>query len=229
MRIVICFLFFLYCFNISAFASNEHDSLHFPSYYNSQEDCLQLIPCQLPIAVNKKFSSINCMNSTFYMHVTSPGSKILLKQVQGLLDGSFFAVGELINITGLKEGFVIKLDNDGNYLSQNIFRINNSPVSIQDARINSHGALTIGGILQNSNSVFIAQLSNNLSSNWVNTFNFASVPLRVSLQLLDQENYGLAIQTQSSVVCFQLASNGSTQWSKEIVNGGLVKLLSLRW
>ena len=225
MKIAVCFLFLIHYFGLSALAANKNDSLYSPSYYNFLKNQLQLIPCQLPIAVNNKFNAANCVNSTFYMHVTSPGSKIVLKQIQGLLDGSFFAVGELINISGLKEGFIIRLDNDGNYLSQNLLRINNSPVSIQDVRINSQGALTMGGILQNSNSVFIAQLSNMLSTNWVNTFVFASVPLKVSLHILDQENYGLAVQTQSSVVCFQLSPNGSTQWTKEIISGGLIKLL----
>lgn len=210
-------------FNIFAFSNTKDTSDK--SCYNHNADCVNLIPIRLPIIINNTLEGAICNNSTFYMHVKNTNSKIVLNQVQGLLDGTSVAVGELINTSGSREGFIIRFDNEGNFLSQNILRINNIPVSIQDFKINLQGALTIGGLMQTGNTVFVAQLSNTFSSNWVETIDLTSAPVKLTLHLLEQEQYALAVQTQLSVQCFQLNSDGSIQWNKEIISSGLVKLL----
>lgn len=187
---------------------------------------LEMIPVDFLTSYNSKKNIPACNNSSFYMHVKSVGYKILIHQTQASLDGNFWSVGELINTSsGAKDGFMIQLDNKGNFLSQNILRVNNSPVSIRDIRVDSRGALLVAGIVQGNNNAFVASLSPNLVTNWVETINFNTSPADVTLHLLEQGDFSLAVQTPQDVTCFHLGAGGNIILARQIVSGGLVTLL----
>lgn len=201
---------------------------NFPGYNGSisTKDVLEVKPVQVfttSLAANNFF---DCNNSTFYMRLSSPGYKIVMQQTQTAVNGRSWIVGDLVNIAaGTSEGFIVQLDNSGSLLSQHILRINNTPVSIKDIRINTAGKLNITGILNGTNSVFISRLSTDLIPDWVETISFTNSPFRANVHLMEQDILALSIQTSSGINCFHVGATGSLAISIQLQSSGLLQSL----
>lgn len=183
----------------------------------SNENEATLLPVELGKYDEDAPPSTICGTSTFYMRLSDKnGSKIQLHEVQGFVEGGFVAAGELIGSTG-SQGVIVRLDNAGNILTQQILQVNGNAVSIHSVRINLKGDITFTGtIAANTNDVFVVQYANNFALNWVKVLRISSQPLKLTLSSSSEEKFALAIQSNTAVVCAQLDKNGEADWKREI-------------
>ena len=157
----------------------------------------------------------NCNTSTFYMHLSeTSGQKIELKELQTLPDGNFIIAGNIILANAEPEGLICILSNSGNIVLQKQLRINNKPVTLSTLKVLLNGKLIVAGILHDvTDQVFIAQISTNLSVDWMKIFDMPSPPLKVVFDLLEQDQIAFAIQLSTSIIYTVLNSDGSLGWT----------------
>ena len=173
-------------------------------------------------------SLATCNTTTFYMHLpAAAGEKINLQELQTLPGGDFIAFGNRVLTNNQQEGIIIRMTNGGTIVSQQTLRINNQPATISAARIWASGNIVIAGIINSTSSVFVAELKDDLSTNWTNVFTVASAPLKVTLDLfaLDVIDINLAVQLTGSIVYSTLTLAGSLIWSKQVQVEGLTDLI----
>ena len=173
-------------------------------------------------------SAADCKTATFYMHVSpASGEKIRLYDVQTLLGGNFLAFGSLTSLVGDEEGLVVRMSSTGDVISKNKVRIQGNSVIINSVKVWPSGKIVIAGLINSSNSIFIAELKDDLMTSWSSIFSLTSKPSKVKLELYDLDNaaIGIVAQLPSSVVYSNLTTMGQLLWTKEAVVDGLTDLV----
>lgn len=165
-------------------------------------------------------SLATCNTTTFYMHLPAPaGQKINIKEVQTLPGGDFVAFGNISLPNNEEEGLVIRMNNGGIIVAQKRIRIKNKPSTIFSAKISLAGTLVISGIVYGgTNDVFVSELKDDLSTNWVNIYSMTTPPLKIAMDLvqIDYNQIIVAVQLTASIAYASLSSSGNILWAKEV-------------
>lgn len=185
--------------------------------------CTLLFLCS---AINTVFSQAPsvCGTPTYYTHIReAQGKKIELKELQTLPDGSFIAIGNILNQPPLSRlAVILKYSNEGVLMAQQQITVDNSPGIAADMKITLQGKILIAGTI-NTNSVFLMQLNENLVHEWTKKLEPGLAAEKIILQLFD-EKPAIAVQHTNAVSCFMLDNAGGITWSRKTDIPDLVSL-----
>ena len=170
-------------------------------------------------------SLTTCNTSTFRLNLnTTNGDKLTVVEVQTMLNGDFLIAGNLFSTNGQTEGLIIQLGHSGSIVSENSFKVGNASVLLQGMKVLITGEVVIAGIINDgSNKVFVSDLSNNISTNWVKSFAMSSRPTKMTLSNINN-SIALATQTMSYINYSHLDLNGNVLWNKQTSPLGMVDL-----
>jgi len=171
-------------------------------------------------------NSDTCKTATFYIHLSSAtGQLIELKELQTLPNGNFILAGNVTLSNNEQEGLITILSNGGTPISQKQFRISSKPTTLSGLRVLLDGRIVIAGIVHDvTDKVFVSLLNSNLSTAWVKVFDQASQPLKVVVDLVENDQVAFAAQLNSSVVFALLNIDGSLAWSQQVSPSGMDEL-----
>jgi hypothetical protein len=171
-------------------------------------------------------NSDTCKTATFYIHLSSAtGQLIELKELQTLPNGNFILAGNVTLSNNEQEGLITILSNGGTPISQKQFRISSKPTTLSGLRVLLDGRIVIAGIVHDvTDKVFVSLLNSSLSTAWVKVFDQASQPLKVVVDLVENDQVAFAAQLNSSVVFALLNIDGSLAWSQQVSPSGMDEL-----
>jgi gliding motility-associated-like protein len=186
-----------------------------------------VVNASTPMQLRQSQTTNNCNTSTFYLDIPAPaGNKISVAEIEPLPTGDFIISGTLTNSSNEDEGLLIRLSNSGNVVAQTTLKVNNHPVKISAGKVQLNGQVVIAGIVNDgSNNVFVAQLNDDFSVNWTELFATSSTPLKLTLDLQEDDDMGFAVQLVNSIVYYNINTDGSINWAKETPVTGLRELV----
>lgn len=119
------------------------------------------------------------------------------------------------------------MNNAGDIVSTNKVRINGNTVIINTVKVWSSGKIVIAGLVNNTNSIFTAELKDDLTPGWSNVYSMPSKPLKVKLHLSSLEVFSICIATQpsGSVIYSSLTITGQLLWTRESQIDGLTEVV----
>lgn len=182
-----------------------------------------------PQLINTSNNLTECNTSTFFIHFSAAtAQKINIKELQTLPDGNFMISGNIKLANSEYEGLICTITNSGTILSQKQIRINNKPVTLFATKVMIDGKIIIAGVLHDvTDKIFISLLNSNLSTVWLNIFEMPSLPIKVSLDYMENEQVCFAVQLSNSLIYSVLNPNGSLLWSKQAFPTGLNDLVGI--
>ena len=205
-----------------------------PIFFNADTTGkIKIVPSKLKpgseLLINNSRTNSNsdtCKTATFYIHLSSAtGQLIELKELQTLPNGNFILAGNVTLSNNEQEGLITILSNGGTPISQKQFRISSKPTTLSGLRVLLDGRIVIAGIVHDvSDKVFVSLLNSNLSTAWVKVFDQASQPLKVVVDLVENDQVAFAAQLNSSVVFALLNIDGSLAWSQQVSPSGMDEL-----
>lgn len=168
-----------------------------------------------------------CNTSTFYIHLpAAAGQKINLKKLQTLPDGKFLIAGNITLANSEEEGFIALMTNSGSISLQKQVRINSKPVRLFGVKVLLSGKILIAGILHDvTDKIFVSLLNTDLSTNWLNIIDPPSLPVKITLDQVENDQIAVAAQLSSSIIYFVMDAAGSILWRKQISPAGLDELV----
>ena len=177
--------------------------------------------------INTTVSSA-CITSTFFKHYKVTGQKIEIAEVQTLQNGNFLVAGNITLSNAQPEGFLCIINNRGSMVSQSQLRINNLPITIYTLKVKANGDYLVGGVLHDAtDKVFIAQLKNNLTTDWLKLITTPAVPTNVKLDCTDNGDVFFAAKLTNSIYYSLLNVSGVQQWSRTSFPAGLDDLVGI--
>lgn len=185
-------------------------------------------PQNLPVRESNKISSSTCLTSTFFKHFYLPGFKVNIKKVQTTKDGSFLLAGSIIFPNNDEEGLLCIMNNNGILINQNRFRINDKQLGIYTSKVKANGKILIAGIVHDApDKVFIAQLSSNLTTDWVKIITTPAAPLDVKLDCAYNDDVFFAVNLGNFIYYSLLNVSGTYIWSNTMSPAGLNSLAGI--
>lgn len=181
-----------------------------------------------PAAKTNKTTSTGCITSTYFKHFTAAGQKVNIIEVQTLQDGNFLLAGNITLASTEREGLLCIISNSGNVITQSQMRIDNKPLSIYALKVKANGKYIIAGVLYDApDKVFVAQLSNNLTADWLKLITTPSPAVDVKLDCADNGDVFFAAKLSNSIFCSLMNISGTSVWSKTLSPAGLDGLVGI--
>ncbi len=181
-----------------------------------------------------QLQSASCNTSTFYIRLSSAGTKIDLKEIQTLPNGNFILAGNTVLANNESEGFIYIMSNDASVVQQKKIRINNLPVTIWDMKVWLDGKITLAGILHDvTDKAFLCMLNNDLTLQWVQQVNWSSTPVKVKLNLYEDAYSSLnsriilGVQSSASILYAVTEPNGNFRWLQQVSPVGMIDMAGI--
>jgi gliding motility-associated-like protein len=174
-------------------------------------------------------SASACNTSTFHLRITAGvGEKVSIREIQTLANGHYLLTGNVILPNLEQEGFLCIMNNIGTIVQQQRLRINGNPTTLFAAKPQYDGSIFIAGTMHGANNaVAICKLTNNLAVSWAKLLDINQVPIKVSLDILPNNQLTIAVQAGSNIMYSLLDINGNLLWRKQIAPVGLDQLVGI--
>lgn len=178
-------------------------------------------------AAASRQQSLPCNSATFYIHLAPPaGQTIQLNEVQTLPGGNFILGGTVTLANAEQEGLLCVIGEDGNIIFQTQLRVANRPVTISSLKVFLDGRVCIAGILHDGTDKVVAmQLNADLTTNWVKVLDCPATPLKVTCDLLDNQQIALAVQMPAAIGCIVMNTDGTVFWTQQLAVPGMNELV----